>query len=198
MEMRLDSLIEKIKEEGISEAKKSSEKIIQGAEERKRAIIQEAKERAGIIIKGAEERAGKLKDNSQKAITQAVRDVILSLKEQIKNLFDATLKREIQHTLSDGFIKELILRIAEVGFKDREAALEISLNQKDKERLEGLILSKLKEELKQGITFKANPNINKGFRIGLEGEDFFYDITDEAIQEILKEYLRPFILRIIK
>lgn len=197
MEMQLNSLIEKIKEEGVQEAKRNFEKIILEAEEKKKTIIKEAEQRAGIIIKEAEVQATKIKDNSQKAIIQAVRDVTLSLKEEIKNLFNATLKKEIQHTLSDDFIRELILRIVEVWSKDREVSLEISLSQEDKERLEKLILSKLKEELRQGITFKVNPNINKGFRIGLEGEDFYYDITDEAILEILKEYLRPFIVRII-
>lgn len=197
MEMRLDGLIEKIKEEGVQEAKRKFEKIILEAEEKKKTIIKEAEERAGIIIKEAQAQAAKLKDNSQKAIIQAVRDVTLSLKEEIKNLFDTTLKKEIQHTLSDDFIRELILKILEAWSKDRGAGFEISLSQQDKERLEKRILSKLKEELRRGITFRINPNINKGFRMGLKGEDFYYDFTDEAILEILKEYLRPFIVRII-
>jgi vacuolar-type H+-ATPase subunit E/Vma4 len=65
------------------------------------------------------------------------------------------------------------------------------------QRLEDLILSKFKSELGSGINFKIKPNINKGLYIGLKGEDFYYDFTDEAMLEILKEYLRPFITKII-
>ena len=197
MEMQLNSLIEKIKQDGIKQASKKSEEIIQQAEEQKRAIIQEAEEKAGRIIKEAQEQANKLEDNSNKAITQAVRDVTLSLKQEIKNLFDTILKREIQTALSDDFIQELILRIVEVLPKGKEAGLEISLSQQDKKRLEGIVLSSLKKEFAQGITFKVNPNINKGLYIGLKDEGFHYDFTDQAILEILKEHLRPFIVKII-
>jgi len=198
MEVQLSSLIDKIKEEGISEANKRSEEIIKQTEQKKKAIIKEAEEKAAFIIKEAEEKAAKLKDNSQKAIIQAVRDANLSLKEEIKNLFEAILKKEIRHALSDDFIRELILRIVESWSKDRKEGFQVSLSQQDKEKLEALILSKVKGELALGITFKLNPNINKGLYISKKGESFHYDFTDEAILEILKEYLRPFIVKIIE
>lgn len=198
MEMELNSLIEKIKQDGVQQASKKSEEIIKQAEEKKRAIIQEAEEKAGRIIKQAEAQAAKLKDNSHKAIIQAARDMTLSLKQEIKNLFDAILKKEIQRALSDDFIRELILRITEVLPKGKQAGLEISLNQHDKKRLQGVILSGLKKEFAAGITFKVNPNINKGLYIGLADEGFHYDFTDQAILEILKEYLRPFITKILE
>lgn len=197
MEMQLNSLIEKIKKDGVAEARKKSGEIIEQAEEKKKAIIREAEEKAGVMIKEAEERIAKLKDNSQKAIVQAVRDVTLSLKEEIKKLFEGILKKQIQQALSDDFIRELILRILEAWPKDQGASFEIGLSQQDKEKLESLILSKLKTELASGITFRVNPNINKGLYIGIKGEDFYYDFTDEAILAILKEYLRPFIVKII-
>lgn len=197
MEMQLNSLIEKIKKEGIAEARVKSEEIIEQAEQKKTAIIKDAQETAETIVKEAENKAAKLKDNSQKAIAQAVRDVTLSLKEEIKNLFDAILKKEIQHSISDEFIAKLLLRIAENWSKDRKASLEVMVNQKDKKSLEKLMLSKFKSELSSGIIFRVNPNINKGLYIGIKGEEVYYDLTDEAILGILKEYLRPFIVKII-
>ena len=197
MEMQLNSLIEKIRKEGINEAKQRSGEIIKQAEEKKRVIIKEAEERAEHIIKQAKKEATKLQDNSQQAIAQAVRDVTLSLKEEVKNLFETILKKEIQRAFSDQFISELILKISKAWIKDRKTGLEISLSQQDKKRLENLVLSKLKGELACGITFKVNPNINKGLYISIKGEDVHYDFTDQAILEILKEYLRPFIVKII-
>ena len=198
MEMELNSLIEKIKKEGMTEAKSKSEEIIKQAEDKKRTLIKEAEDKAGIIIKKAENEAERLKDNSQKAVIQAIRDATLSLKDQIKNVFEAILKREIEQTLSDEFIAQLILRLAKSWPEDRKAGLEILISQKDKKRLEKLVLSKFKNKLSSGITFKVSPNINKGIYIGIKGQDAYYDFTDEAILEILKEHLRPFIVKIIE
>jgi V/A-type H+-transporting ATPase subunit E len=198
MEMQLNSLIEKIKQDGIKQASQKSEEIIKQAEEGKKDIIRQAKEQAERIMKQAEAQAAKLKDNSHKAVTQAVRDAGLSLKQEIKKLFDNILKKEIQRTFSDDFIRELIIRIVETLPKGREAGIEISLSQQEKTRLEDLILSGLKKESAHGITFKVNPNIDKGFYIGIKDEGFHYDFTDQAILEILKEYLRPFIVKIIE
>jgi len=198
MEMQLNSLIEKIKQEGIQEANNKAGEIIKQAEESKKAIIQEAEEKAERIVKQAEEQTDKLKDNSHKAITQAVRDAALSLKQEIKKLFDNILKKEIQRTLSDDFIRELIIRIAQTLPKAKETGIEISLSQQEKTRLEDLVLSGIKKESAHGITFRVNPNIDKGFYIGIKDEGFHYDFTDQAILEILKEYLRPFIVKILE
>ncbi len=197
MQIQLNSLIEKIKKEGILEARKNSGEIIKQAEEKRTAIIKQAENEAGLIIKQAQEKADRLKDNSRKAVVQAVRDASLRLKEEVKNLFDAVLKKEIQLSLSDEVIKELVLRVAEAWLKHGESGLEISLNRQDADRLENFILSKLKTELASGVTFKINPGINKGLYISKKGDDFHYDFTDEVILEILKEYLRPFIVKII-
>ncbi|MFC1592766.1 hypothetical protein ACFL4C_02000 [Candidatus Omnitrophota bacterium] len=198
MEMQLNSLIEKIKKDGIEEANKKSQEVIQQAEERKKAILKQAEDKAASIIKSAESQAVKLQNNSHKAITQSVRDAVLSLKEEIKNIFEGILKKEVQHSLCDELIKELVIRIADTWLKDKDAGLEISFSAQDKKRLEALIISGIKKELSAGITFKASPRINKGLYIGIKDENFHYDFTDEAILEIIKEHLRPFIVKIIE
>jgi V/A-type H+-transporting ATPase subunit E len=198
MEMELNSLIEKIKQEGIAESNKKSQEIIKQAEEKKIAIIKQAEQQAASMIKQAEQEAARLKDNSHKAINQAVRDAVLSLRQEIEKLFDASLKKEVQRSLSDDFIKELILKIAGALPGGKQTGLEISLSPQDKKRLEGIILSGLKKELAAGISFKVNPNIEKGLYVGIKGEDFHYDFSDEAILDTLREYLRPFILQIIE
>ncbi|MBU0548724.1 MAG: hypothetical protein KJ838_00130 [Candidatus Omnitrophica bacterium] len=197
MEMQLSSLIEKIKKDGIEEANKKSREVIGQAEEREKAILRQAEDKAAFVIKSAEDQAAKLQDNSHKAIAQAVRDALLSLKEEIRNIFESILKKEVQRSLSDELIKELVIRIADTWLKDKDSGVEISLSPQDKKRLEALLLSGIKKELAQGITFKASPDINKGLYIGIKDENFHYDFTDEATLEILKVHLRPFIVKIL-
>ena len=199
MQVQLDSLIERIRQEGIQEADKRSQEIIKQAQDKGQTLIKQAEERAESIIKAADDKAARLKENSNKAVEQAVRDATLSLKQEIRNLFDAVLKKQIQHSLSDDFIKKLIVKIIEDWPKDkkRETGFEISLSQQDKQKLEGLILEQLKAELSAGASFKVSPDIDKGFYISRQGEDFYYDFSDQAILEILRQYLRPFIVEIL-
>ena len=198
MEMELNSLIEKIKRDGISEAKKQQEEILKEAQEAKRKIIKEAQDQAESILKSAKEQAYKLLDNSKEAIAQAVRDATLSLKDKIQNTFDAILKQEIEDSLTNEFISELIIKLAKDWQNKKETDIEVLVGQKDREKIKKLVLSRFKKQFSSKINFKVNPNINKGIYIGIKGEDVYYDFTDEAILEILKEYLRPFITEIIE
>ncbi len=198
MEMQLSSLIDKIKQEGVKEASNKADEIITQAQTKEKTIIRQAQDKAKLIIQEAQAQAAKLKDNSEKAIAQAARDVVLSLKEEIKNLFTTVLKEEIQHNLSDDFICELISKIAMTWGNDAETGLDISLSPKDKDRLENLILSGAQKKLAKGIDFKASTFINKGLYVGKKGEDFYYDFSDEAMLGILKEHLRPFIAKLLQ
>jgi len=65
------------------------------------------------------------------------------------------------------------------------------LNKNDKSKLEALLFTGLKDELKQSITLKTSPDLTKGFRIGLKGEEVYYDFSDDAIAEILKSLINP-------
>ena len=197
MEMQLDKLIEKIKQDGIEESNKQSQQILKQAEDKKEAIIKQAQMKADLILKEAKDETGKLKDNAHKAIDQAVRDAVLNSKEKIKSLFEAFLKKEIQQTLDQNFMRELIVKIAESWIKDKGAELEVSLSQQDKQKLEKLVIGGMQKELAKGLTFKVNSNVNKGLYISTKGEDFHYDFTDESISEILRQHLRPFIAKII-
>ena len=198
MEMQLNNLIEKIKQDGVEQAKRTADDIIQQAERSRKSIIAEAKQQAESIIKEAENNADNLKDNADKAIGQAVRDAVLSLKQEVKKIFEDILTKDIQATLTEDFLEKLVIKFIDAWGKDKDAGLEIVLNPQDKDGLGNLLISRLKHRLHKGITVKVNPNINKGLYIGLEGSNVYYDFTDQAILEILKQYLRPFILKIIE
>lgn len=198
MEMQLSNLIEKIKQEGIKEAEEKSQALIKQAEKEKEAIIKKAQDKAAALIKQAEQDAVRLRENARQAVSQAVRDSTLSLKEAVKGLFESALKKEIHRALEPDFVAGLILRLAESWSGEKEAVLEFSLSPEDKEKLQVLVFSRLKKDAAGGLSFKANPHIDKGLYIGIKGKDFHYDFSDEAILEVLKQYLRPFIAGIIE
>jgi len=189
MEVKLESLIEKIKEDGILEAKKASDEIIEQAKKQAQEIIDKAKSQAQTTVKTAEDKAAKLKSNTQANLKQAHRDLMLAVKEQITGLFDKVFKSQLDETLTPEFLKELLVKIVE-NFKPDEE-LEIVVSQKDKAKLEKLAISQLKKKVKTAIEVKVSPHISKGFRIGAKGKDVHYDFTDESISQALKSFLSP-------
>lgn len=197
MDVKLENLIDKIKRDGIDEAQKESQAIIDKANQEADAIIQEAKEKSKKLIEEAKSDIQRLQSNAQKSIQQSARDLVLSLREQLVSLFDRLLKKQISKELSPDFIKELIVKIVDAWAIEKKQTLEAVISEQDKKKLEDLINSELKKEAKETIEIKVSKTIEKGFRIGIKGQDVYYDFTDESILEALKEFLSPSIAQIL-
>lgn len=198
MVAELDSLIKRIKEEGVEEAKRHSEEIISEAEKEARRIVEDAWKEKENIIREGEERARNLKRSAEESIRQASRDILLSLRHKITELFDRVLKERVSEELSSKNLKDIITKVIENFKKEEGLEIEVLLSKKDKEALEATLLESLADEIKKGVTFKISSAIEKGFRIGQKGKNFYYDFSDDAIAEAFKLYLNSRITEILK
>ena len=68
---------------------------------------------------------------------------------------------------------------------------EIVINEKDKDQLEKVLFSGVKDELKNSISIRVTSDISNGFRVGLKDEEVYYDFSDESIAEVLKSLINP-------
>ncbi|MGR3175473.1 MAG: hypothetical protein ACUZ8N_12865 [Candidatus Scalindua sp.] len=189
----LNDLIQKIKSEGIEEAERKSEEIIKAARLTASKILNKAGLDAEVITREAEEEIGKKECISRKALEQAARDIILSIRTSLTELFDSLIKREYQNVLSGKTLETVLFKLIEGWQKDEMGKLNIELLLSESDRnalLEGF-LSKLNEEIKAGIELKVHPDIEGGFRIGMKDSHVYYDFTDEGIADVLAEYLNP-------
>lgn len=189
MEVKLESLIEKIKKEGIEEARQTSEQIVAQAQQQAAATVAQAKEEAARIIAQGKAEAERFRRNAELALQQAARDTLLSLKERISELFDRVFKQEVAQTLSPEFLSQLIQNL--VSQWARDGAAEVVVSAEDKEKLQALLFSGLRQQLRDGLVLRVGDSVRKGFRIGLRGEDVYYDFTEESIAEVLKSFLNP-------
>ncbi len=195
MESKLEHLIEKIKTDGIEEAKKSSDEIIKTARKDADSIIKKAQGDAQKIVADAGKQAEKLQSNAESALKQAARDTVLVTKEKLIKLLDKVFQRELGAALSPDFMKEMILKIAEHWGDD--AKLEVLVSEKDLDKLREMMFVKSRSELKDTVTIKVDKGISKGFRVGLKDNNVYYDFTDESIAEFLAEFLNPGIRKIL-
>ncbi|MCK5288315.1 MAG: DivIVA domain-containing protein [Candidatus Omnitrophica bacterium] len=191
MEVKLDSLIEKIKKDGVEEAKKASDEIIQKANKEAEKIINEAKHKAEKFLNDSKDEFEKLKNNTQSSLKQASRDLLLVLREQIMGVFDRIFKKQVSKSLTPDLIKQLIVKVVDNWIVQKNDVVEVLVNEEDKKKLEDLMLSLLKQEAGNMIEINIGKNVDKGFRIGIKGQDVYYDLTDESILEAIKEFINP-------
>ncbi len=191
MEMELNSLIDKIKKEGVEQAEKDAGNIIKEAQARAREIAEEAEKTKAGIIKEGKSQVEKLKKAAEKSLEQASRDVLLTLRERVIEFFDRILKDKVSEELEDAALKDMIIKAVSNFKKDGVLDIEILLNDKDKAELKKTLFSALSQEAKAHIKLTSGKGIKKGFRIGKKDKDSYLDFTDEAITEAFKQYLNP-------
>jgi V/A-type H+-transporting ATPase subunit E len=189
MDVKLDSLIEKLKKEGIDEGKDKAAQIVRDADKKAAEILDDAKKKSEQIVADAQKQAAQFQANSELALKQAARDSELLLKGRITELFDRVFKQEISEALKPDFLKEMILKLVDQWGK--EAKAEVMLKSADLKKLEEVLYTGVGKALKDKITLRSSPEVSGGFRIGLKGEDVYYDFTDESIAETLKLFLKP-------
>lgn len=195
MEVKLENLIEKIKKDGVEQARETSEEILTNAKKESALIIEQSKKDADKIIEDAKRQASQFQQNSELAVKQAARDTELLVKERLTTLFDQVFKKEVGNTISPDFMKTMILKIIEKWQNNPE--VEITVTENDKKQLEKILFSGLKKELEKKINLKTSTSLTKGFQIGLKDGQVYYDFSDESIAEVLKSFLNPRIQEIM-
>jgi V/A-type H+-transporting ATPase subunit E len=196
MNVKLDSLIEKIKADGVDAASKQAEEILAAAKKDADDIVKKAKEKAEQYRKSAETDAENYQKNAEVAIQQAARDTVLVLKEKITAILEQALLADVDKTLDKDFLKKLIVKIAEVWAKNDD--VEVLVGDVDVEALSAELKEALSKSIKGTVEVKLDKKITSGFQIGKKGDDLFYDFTDESILEALRVFLNPKLAEILK
>lgn len=196
MDVKLDSLIEKIKKEGIDEARQSADKIMEDARKKAAELVEKARKDAEKRIEDGDRQVDQYKKNAEADLQQAARNTELLLREQVTALFDRVFKREVSSTLTPEFLNSLILELARGWTKESRA--EITVGEKDMSRLKELLFSGLQQELKDSVHLKTSPDMTHGFRIGLKDKQVYYDFSDDAIAEVLQSLINPGLREILK
>lgn len=187
MDVKLDGLIAKLKQEGVEGAQKAADEILAKAKVDAEALTQKAKKAAEAREKEAEAKALQFQRNAELAVKQAGRDAELLLKERITALFDRVFKHEVGTAMDAEFLKGLILEIVQSWGK--EEGVQVEVNEAQAKQLEAVLMAGVKKEMKAGVTLKPSTDLAAGFRIGLKGEDLYYDFSDASVAELLRAFL---------
>jgi len=191
MEMELNSLIDKIKTEGVQQAEQDARNIIKQAEAKAKEIIEAAEHKSADAVKKAESEANDFKKSSEKALKQAARDVLLTLRARVTDFAERIVQGKVTDSLTPEMLKEIIVKAVENFSKGNDTTIEVLLNEKDRDKLEKAVFGDIKKEAKEYLKLKESKSVKKGFRIGEKGKESYFDFTDEAISEAFMQYLNP-------
>lgn len=191
MEIQVEQLISKIKNEGIKAAEDNAEKIIQDAEQKAESIIKDAEKKAVEITAAAQADALRFENSAKASVKQAGRDVILTVRKNLSDIFDRLLKAETDKALTANVMEEIIVNTINKWDKTETGNFIIEIPEKDSDTLQKILTSRLSEEIKNGLEIKTAKNMEKGFFISSKDGSAYFNFSDEGIAEALSEYLNP-------
>lgn len=200
MSENLKGLLEKINQEGIKLAEENRKAIEDKAGKEAEKILSDAKKLADEIVRKAKADAEKTKASSDLSIKQASRDLLLSLKEDIRKMLNKIVSGEITKAMTSEEIADIL-----AGLIDRYAEkngqlsdIKALVKKEDLEKIKSTFVSKLKDKVRSGVEFRPSANINAGFSISFDKGRSYFDFSEEGLLETLCAYLNPELAKIIK
>ena len=204
----VDTLIARLRDEGVASGRTQAEQIVQEAQEQADSIVEQAQAQAERIISQAREEAENLKRAGHQALEVAFRDTNLALKTQLNQKFTGEVQRLVgDETQKPEMLKKLILEVAgrtqegvaqaqqvEVLLPTKVAGLEeISRNPEELEQ--GILTHFVKlidlDMLREGVSFGIAKDNQGGLRVRLVDQEVVLDLSDRAIADMILEHLQP-------
>jgi V/A-type H+-transporting ATPase subunit E len=108
----VESLIERLREQGVSAGQERAENIVLDAQKRAEWIIEEAELEAQQLIVEAKKQSDALRMSGEDALKLATRDALLKLRDTLLGSFSKEVKRVVgQKMEQDAFLERLILQL---------------------------------------------------------------------------------------
>jgi V/A-type H+-transporting ATPase subunit E len=197
MDVQLKELIDKVKQDGVSQGKQEAERIKQEAEREARQILRDAEKQTQSMIAEATENAKRLKREAEDSIKIASRDMILKLKNRVKALFNQVILEETTKVLSNDLLKDAIVDLIHNWQDEQKNDSRIKVSKRVYEDLSKYFNEKLSVFIKKGLEIKPDESVNAGFIISMKDGALNYDFTAKTIAEIIAGNLTEDIAKLL-
>jgi V/A-type H+-transporting ATPase subunit E len=198
MSDQIKELIEKINQEGVVAGQEKAAQIEKQAKVEAETLVRKAQAQAKKIIEDAQAKAERLESSSREALKQAGRDLLLSLKEQILELLERLMVKDVAAALTAEELLQMISGIIKECRGQAGKQAVVYLSAQDKSKLEAHFLNKLKSELINGIELRQKDDIHAGFMISFDSGKSHFDFSDKALAQYLQMQVKPKVAEILK
>ena len=121
MEVKLDALIEKIKQEGVQAGQDQARDIIARAKREEQELKRQAHAESQQIRDQARKDAEQFQRNAESALAQAARDIVLMVRGKLMTLSEQLLKEALSAQLAPETLKELLVNLIRKWEPDSES-----------------------------------------------------------------------------
>jgi V/A-type H+-transporting ATPase subunit E len=199
MDVQVQSLIDKIKKDGITSAEQQAAEILAKARKDADRIVSDAAAQAADMLKTAKAECERMEKSSTDAVKQASRNVLLSFQDAMNAQLAAIVRSETARAYSPDLLKALVPETVRAWAGKPEAeGLTVLLAPKDLAVLESGMKAALQSVLAHGVELKADNDITGGFRIGTKDGAAFYDFSSESVAALFAAYLNPKVAAVMK
>ena len=191
MAEELQQLLEKIQRDGVDKANAEAAAIVAKAKAEADAIVKKAQEDAAAEAKGkadAEAYAARAKET----ISQAARDTVLKVKQDVMELLKKLLLQNVTAALATEAVPLAAAAVKELV--TGSATAEIAAAPK----LVDALRAQLAQQAQSGVKVVADETTGTGFTVRLDNGRVEHDFTDAAISEALAQRLRADLAALLK
>lgn len=189
MAEELQSLLEKINQDGVMKAEAEKAKIIANAEKEAAEIIANAKKEAENIIANAEKENISLSQRTVSALEQSRRDILLQLREEVAKRLNEAIQDAACAALAPEFMAQLIKELALAFSAKPDAVIHVRTSIKDAGKLDQALRAALADSFSKEPKVFSGKEITNGMEVSFDGGKCFYDFTLDAVSDLLNEYL---------
>ena len=191
MAEELQQLLEKIQRDGVDKANAEAAAIVAKAKEEANALVKKAEEEAAATRAKAEEEAAAYAARARETISQAARDTVLKVKEDVTKLLTQLLAQNVSAALATEAVP---LAAAAVKELVTGSGAEVATSAK----LVDALRAQLAAQAQNGVKVVADEMTGTGFTVKLDNGRVEHDFTDAAISEALAQRLRPDLAALLK
>lgn len=192
MEQQIQDLVDSIRKEGLEKANQQRDEIIARAKEEAEKIVRQAKADADSMIENATKECSLRQQSAKASISQAARDVSITLKGELDALLNRILSDNIASAMDSALLSKLVLAVADSGLKDSE----ITVSTADSEAVVRSLKAELASKLADGLELKPAHG-TAGLRIISKDGSGYIDLSADEIASMLKPYLSESLRQII-
>lgn len=191
-EKTLDSLIDRVYQDGLQKVNNEAEKIVSAAKSEAEKIVKEAEAKSEEIIKEAERKAEELKKNTITDVRMAGEQSISVVKQRIKDLVSSSVLEDgFKGAFADtNFLKDLILEVVKKDdISSSNSDVSIYFAESKRSEINSAFENSIKSVIKNA-TINFDKKLSNGFKIVPSGSNYQLQFTDEDFVEFFKDYIK--------
>lgn len=196
---KLQELTDKLYNEGLAKGKEEAARVLEEAKKQADSIIAEAKKQADALMAQARKEADDVSQKVTSDLKMAAAQSFQATRKDIENIIIAKVSGDkVKNALSSAdFVKEIIRAVASKFSSDESQDLSMVLPASLQDEMEPFINGELASVVGKGIEASFSKKIAGGFTIGPKDGGYFISLTDETVNDLITEYLRPVTKKIL-